>query len=85
MGLDLCEDLNVPIGLIQATHDGTSIDHWEHTDGGTGDDTLNGDEDNDILLGGAGMDTLAGGAGSDSLSGGADNDAYVFGLLRASG
>lgn len=37
-GLDLSEDLNVPIGLIQATHDGTSIDHWEHTDGGTGDD-----------------------------------------------
>jgi sialate O-acetylesterase len=38
MGLDLSEDLNVPIGLIQATHDGTSIDHWEHTDGGSGDD-----------------------------------------------
>ncbi|HSU53622.1 MAG TPA: sialate O-acetylesterase [Candidatus Dormibacteraeota bacterium] len=38
MGLDLSEKLNVPIGLIQATHDGTSIDHWEHTDGGTGDD-----------------------------------------------
>jgi sialate O-acetylesterase len=29
---------NVTIGLIQATHDGTSITHWEHTDGGTGDD-----------------------------------------------
>jgi sialate O-acetylesterase len=38
MGLDLSEKFNVPIGLIQATHDGTSIDHWEHTDGGTGDD-----------------------------------------------
>lgn len=38
MGLDLSEDLNVPIGLIQATHDGTAISHWEHTDGGTGDD-----------------------------------------------
>jgi sialate O-acetylesterase len=38
MGLDLSEDLNVPIGLIQATHDGTSIDHWQHTNGGTGDD-----------------------------------------------
>lgn len=38
MGLDLSYALNVPIGLIQATHDGTSIDHWEHTDGGIGDD-----------------------------------------------
>jgi sialate O-acetylesterase len=38
MGLDLSEDLNVPIGLIQATHDGTSIDHWEHSSSGIGDD-----------------------------------------------
>ncbi len=38
MGLDFSEDMNVPIGLIQATHDGTAITHWEHTDGGTGDD-----------------------------------------------
>ena len=38
MGLDLSEKLNVPIGLIQATHDGTAISQWEHTDGGTGDD-----------------------------------------------
>jgi sialate O-acetylesterase len=37
-GLDLQEDMNVPVGLIQATHDGTAISHWEHTDGGTGDD-----------------------------------------------
>jgi len=37
-GLDLSEDLNVPIGLIQATHDGTSIDHWEHSSSGIGDD-----------------------------------------------
>jgi sialate O-acetylesterase len=41
MGLDLSEDRNVPIGLIQATHDGTAISHWELTDGGTGDDYTN--------------------------------------------
>src|SRR5690348_12480365 len=41
LGLDLSEDLNVPIGLIQATHDGTAISHWELTDGGTGDDYTN--------------------------------------------
>ncbi len=40
MGLDLSEDLNVPIGLIQATHDGTAISQWEVTDGGTGDDYI---------------------------------------------
>lgn len=36
MGLDLSEALNVPIGLIQATLDGSDIADWEHTDGGTG-------------------------------------------------
>lgn len=41
MGLDLSEDLNVPIGLIQATHDGTAISNWELTDGGTGVDYTN--------------------------------------------
>ena len=29
---------NVPIGLIQATHDGTSSANWEHSNGGTGVD-----------------------------------------------
>jgi sialate O-acetylesterase len=37
-GLDLSESLNIPLGLIQATHDGTSIDHWEHSSSGIGDD-----------------------------------------------
>jgi sialate O-acetylesterase len=39
MGLELSQWLgNVPIGLIQATHDGTAIEHWQHTSGGIGDD-----------------------------------------------
>lgn len=38
MGLDLSETLAVPIGLIQATHDGTSISVWTHSNSGTGDD-----------------------------------------------
>lgn len=39
MGLELSRVFgNVPIGLIQATHDGTSIDHWEHSSSGIGDD-----------------------------------------------
>jgi sialate O-acetylesterase len=38
MGLDLSHSLNVPIGLIQATHDGTNISEWQHTNGGGGAD-----------------------------------------------
>jgi|RhiMetdeSRZDD1v2_1073273.scaffolds.fasta_scaffold142523_3 sialate O-acetylesterase len=38
MGLELSQTLNVPVGLIQATHDGTSISEWTHSNGGTGDD-----------------------------------------------
>lgn len=38
MGLDLSYALNVPIGLIQATHDGTNISTWQHTNGGAGAD-----------------------------------------------
>jgi sialate O-acetylesterase len=39
MGLELSQWFgNVPIGLIQATHDGTAIETWQHTSGGTGAD-----------------------------------------------
>ncbi|HYH15585.1 MAG TPA: sialate O-acetylesterase [Flavisolibacter sp.] len=39
MGLELSQWFrNVPIGLIQATHDGTAIDQWQHTSGGVGTD-----------------------------------------------
>jgi sialate O-acetylesterase len=39
MGLELSQWLgSVPIGLVQATHDGTSIDHWQHSSNGIGDD-----------------------------------------------
>lgn len=38
MGLDLSYSLGVPIGLIQATHDGTNISEWQHTNGGSGSD-----------------------------------------------
>lgn len=38
MGLDLVRSLGVPVGLIQATHDGTNISTWQHTNGGTGAD-----------------------------------------------
>lgn len=37
-GLELSLKLGVPVGLIQATHDGTNISEWETSDGGTGAD-----------------------------------------------
>jgi sialate O-acetylesterase len=39
MGLELSKWFgNIPIGLIQASHDGTAINQWQHTSGGTGAD-----------------------------------------------
>lgn len=39
MGRELAQSFgNVPIGLIQATHDGTAIEQWTHANGGTGED-----------------------------------------------
>jgi sialate O-acetylesterase len=39
-GLELSKQYNVPIGLIQATHDGTNISEWETSNGGSGTDYL---------------------------------------------
>lgn len=39
-GLELAKLWNVPIGLVQATHDGTNISEWQTTNGGTGADYL---------------------------------------------
>jgi sialate O-acetylesterase len=37
MGLDLSEALGVPIGLVQASFDGSAIEEWQHSGGGTGE------------------------------------------------
>ena len=42
--------------------------------GGSGTDTINGNEGNDILIGNVGDDTLNGGEGNDVLDGGVGND-----------
>jgi len=36
MGLDLTQSLGVPVGLIQASVDGSAIDEWYHSGGGSG-------------------------------------------------
>ncbi|MGH8804035.1 MAG: calcium-binding protein, partial [Polaromonas sp.] len=47
--------------------------------GGSGNDSLFGQNGQDVLEGGSGDDVLYGGAGSDTLTGGTDNDMFVFG------
>jgi hypothetical protein len=49
----------------------TTIDRFV---GGSGNDTVTGNNDGDTLLGGAGNDTLDGGSGNDTLIGGPGND-----------
>lgn len=39
-GLELSKKLGVPVGLIQATHNGTNISEWQTTNGGTGADYI---------------------------------------------
>ena len=39
-GLELSKKLDVPVGLIQATHSGTNISEWQTTNGGDGSDYL---------------------------------------------
>jgi Ca2+-binding RTX toxin-like protein len=70
-----------------ATGEGTDVlINIENLQGGSGNDTLNGNEQankfeggagNDTLNGGAGNDTLIGGAGEDSMTGGLGDDIYV--------
>ncbi|HJV53156.1 MAG TPA: hypothetical protein VJ652_16935, partial [Noviherbaspirillum sp.] len=46
----------------------------ENVTGGSGNDTLHGDDNDNTLEGGSGNDTLFGAGGNDSLDGGAGND-----------
>ena len=58
---------------------GIAYDCWiENAEGGSGNDTLIGNERDNLLVGGAGNDTLTGGAGNDTLDGGAGIDTAVF-------
>jgi sialate O-acetylesterase len=36
MGLDLSQSLGVPVGLIQASYDGSAIEEWKHSGGSSG-------------------------------------------------
>ncbi len=49
----------------------------EHVLGGSGNDTLTGNNDSNSLLGGDGNDTLSGGGGSDTIQGGNGDDTII--------
>ena len=46
--------------------------------GGSGDDTLGGEDGDDLMFGQSGCDQLVGGAGNDTLWGGSDSDVFYF-------
>lgn len=46
--------------------------------GGSGDDTLGGEDGDDLMFGQSGSDQLVGGAGNDTLWGGSDSDVFYF-------
>jgi serralysin len=56
----------------------------ENAIGGSGSDTITGNQANNRLVGGAGDDRLSGGAGGDVLDGGLGYDTAVYGGVRSS-
>jgi serralysin len=56
----------------------------ENAVGGSGHDTITGNQTANRLVGGAGKDTLTGGGGNDRLEGGTGNDTAMFAGSRAS-
>jgi Ca2+-binding RTX toxin-like protein len=61
-------------------HDNDARSYIENANGGSGNDSILGNDINNVLNGNGGNDTLDGGAGSDTLAGGAGADTFVFDL-----
>jgi len=60
-----------------------SSEEIENALGGSGSDTLRGNDLGNSLVGGAGADTLTGGEGGDTTEGGLGNDVHAFGEASA--
>ncbi|MEY8840207.1 M10 family metallopeptidase C-terminal domain-containing protein, partial [Cribrihabitans sp. XS_ASV171] len=60
-------------------HDGDTRSLIENAIGGSGDDTISGNQTGNDLAGGGGSDTINGAQGSDELTGGSDNDLLIGG------
>jgi Ca2+-binding RTX toxin-like protein len=70
---------NITIALGVTGNAKTQSAWIENASGGSGDDTMTGNEVSNVLTGGGGGDTLTGGAGNDYLDGGTGNDAMTGG------
>lgn len=73
---------DVTINLMAETASGSEIgtdrvEDFEAALGGSGDDTLTGDDNANLLVSNAGDDTLTGGDGDDTVQGGEGNDTVV--------
>jgi Ca2+-binding RTX toxin-like protein len=71
--LDLLDDLD------DTLYENTAVDTTENAIGGSGNDTLLGNDIRNNLSGGDGDDVLSGRAGNDTLLGGLGNDTYTGG------
>src|SRR5690606_10194342 len=66
---------DVEVDLLTGSATGFSyIRNVENVTGGSGDDTIHGDNLANVLNGGGGDDTVRGGFGNDSVNGGVGND-----------
>jgi Ca2+-binding RTX toxin-like protein len=71
--------ISVNLGADTPTATGvTGINNIQNVIGGSGSDTITGDDAVNILDGRAGNDRLTGGGGNDTLIGGTDNDRFVL-------
>src|SRR3546814_9278683 len=80
---DVCSsDLGGRVSYAYGIHGGFTIANAvtiENAVGGSGNNTLTGNEASNVLSGGVGNDGLAGGAGTDRLVGGAGTDSLTGG------
>ena len=76
---------SIVIGSGNAGATSDVIRNIENVIGGSGNDTITGDNQANQLNGGAGNDTITGGTGADVLTGGLGADAFVYGNTNQSG
>jgi Ca2+-binding RTX toxin-like protein len=77
--LDVAAVLGSPGSAAVGDYERDTLWRIRHLAGGTGRDSLTGDEDPNRLDGGADEDTLDGGAGNDTLRGGTEGDLLLGG------
>ena len=75
-------DFNVDLAA-ESDQYGNTLEGIENVLGGSGDDTLVGDDADNMLHGGAGNDVLTASAGDDTLTGGVGDD--IFGVTAQAG